>query len=361
MLKTTEGSTARLLQLCAGYFTLYILNGLTVKYFQGSAHKGFPGMSEMGYLAYNTIVANLLAIAIVLALRWYRLQTTVRRTSLWGLSFPSEYLYIIPSGICTAIVIPTTTLMYTLPISVMVAMIIMRGSVLIISRIVDEIQIRLGILKKKVYMEENLAVCFALLAICVNLFGVKPGGFAFMKSSAARLILGSYITAYAVRIYIMNYYKNTRPAGQTLDNKGFFAIEQIAASVALFTLGGVMFFAPVWFGHHIPQIDQFRHAFLQPEAKWQWAALAGVIYGGIAFVSVFIFMFKGRTATFAGLANRLTSLSAGTISTLLFAVFFGGAFPKSEDWIALGLILVAVIFVVKAERKRVAELGLKPV
>ena len=40
-------------------------------------------------------------------------------------------------------------------------------------------------------------------------------------------ILGCYVCAYAIRIYIMNYYKNTRAKGQKLDNKAFFAIEQI--------------------------------------------------------------------------------------------------------------------------------------
>ena len=45
--------------------------------------------------------------------------------------------------------------------------------------------------------------------------------------------------------------------------------------------------------------------------------LSGIPYGAVAFFSVFIFMFQGRTATFAGLVNRLTSLIAGTTATLL--------------------------------------------
>jgi uncharacterized membrane protein YccC len=67
-------------------------------------------------------------------------------------------------------------------------------------------------------------------------------------------------------------------------------------------------------------------------------------------------MFKGRTATFAGLANRLTSLVAGTMATLLFALFFGGKYPKTGDWLALVLIFVAVGFMTRSEMKRAAEL-----
>ncbi|HMT12811.1 MAG TPA: hypothetical protein PKA39_14440, partial [Ignavibacteria bacterium] len=65
---------------------------------------------------------------------------------------------------------------------------------------------------------------------------------------------------------------------------------------------------------------------------------------------------KGRTATFAGLVNRLTSLIAGAAATLLFAVFWGGEFPEADDWITLGFILIAVAFLTKAEKKRSIEL-----
>jgi drug/metabolite transporter (DMT)-like permease len=84
--------------------------------------------------------------------------------------------------------------------------------------------------------------------------------------------------------------------------------------------------------------------------------MTGLAYGAVAFFSVFLFMFKGRTATFAGLSNRLTSLVAGTIATLLFAVIFSGKFPKKEDWISLMFIFIAVFFLARSEKKRTFEL-----
>src|ERR1051325_4501443 len=95
-----------------------------------------------------------------------------------------------------------------------------------------------------------------------------------------------------------------------------------------------------------------------PKPAWGWAIMAGTAYGMVAFFSVFIFMFKGRTATFAGLVNRLTSLVAGTTATLVSAILFGGAFPKTQDWVSLGFIFVAVGFLSRAERKRMTELAL---
>jgi hypothetical protein len=357
MWKTTEGSTGRLVQLCLGYFVFYVITGVAVKYFTGHAELGFPGMKEIEYLVYNTIGGSVICLGVVFALRWYKLQSNKLMT--WGsIRLPREILYIIPSGICTAVVIPTTTLMYLLPISVMVAMVIMRASVIIIGRIVDAVQIRQGILKKRVYWEENVAVVFALGAAAVNILSVGKGDFEFVHSVAAMSILGSYIVAYSIRIYIMNYYKNTRGKGVKLDNNGFFAIEQIAASFAMLAVGVGLFHAQDWFGATNDQVLLVHASLVNPNSFWFWAVLVGMAYGMVAFFSVFIFMFKGRTATFAGLVNRLTSLVAGTTATLLSALAFGGAFPKTQDWVSLAFIFIAVGFLSRAERKRIAELAL---
>jgi hypothetical protein len=354
--KTAEGSTGRLIQLCLGYFTFYVITGITVKYFTGKPDLGYPGLHEIEYLVYNTLGGNLIALSVAVALRWYRIKSNTY-ISVGGIKFPQEILYIIPSGICTAVVIPTTTLMYMLPISVMVAMVIMRSSVIIISRIVDAVQIRQGILTKHVYTEENYAVVFALLAAAVNIFWVGAGDFDFVHSPVAVTILGSYIVAYAIRIYIMNYYKNTRPKGVKLDNNGFFAIEQIAATTTMLLVGYILFKSPEWFENVNPQIVLFRNSIADPRPFWGWAVVAGFAYGLVAFFSVFIFMFKGRTATFAGLVNRLTSLVAGTTATLVLYFAFQGKFPKAQDWLSLVFILIAVGFLSRAEKKRTQELA----
>jgi hypothetical protein len=353
--KTKEGSSGRLIQLCIGYFVFYVITGYTVKYFLGKPELGLPGMGSIEFLVYSTIGGNAICLAVVLAFRWFNLRSNKLIT--WGpLTFPSEYLYIIPSGLCTAVVIPTTTLMYTLPISVMVAMVIMRGSVIVISRIVDAIQIRQGILKKTVLWEENVAVVLALVAVSVHVFSgdEAKGGFEFLENAAAISILGSYILAYLIRIYIMNYYKNTRPPGTSSDNRGFFAVEQIAATVFMVSATVFLFFSPALFGFDGPRIQELRGAISNPEPLYPQAIVAGMAFGMVAFFSVFIFMFKGRTATFAGLVNRLTSLIAGTAATLLFALTFTGKWPKSSDWLSLFIIFVAVGFLTRAERRRFA-------
>jgi hypothetical protein len=349
-------------QLCAGYFLFYVATGLIVKYFTGSVNGAAPRMNDMAFLAYNTLGANLTCLIPVLVLGWWRMKS-IRPIRVGNWAFPSELLYIIPSGICTAVVIPTTTLMYTLPISVMVAMVIMRASVIVIGRVVDGVQIAQGILTKKVYWEENAAVAFAVLAASIELLGNNGGkgrgaSFDFIHNRAAVIILTSYIIAYAIRIYIMNYYKNTRPKGEPQNNRAFFATEQIAASITMVALATFVFYSPRFITGwgELQQIAGFVTAIQSPLPMWVWASLSGVAFGIVAFFSVFIFMFKGRTATFAGLVNRLTSLVAGTTATLLGWAIFGSKFPTMQNWVSLGFVLVAVAFLTRAERKRAQEL-----
>jgi len=372
MWKTAAGSTGRLIQLCLGYFGSYVLTRVLVKYFTGVREPRMPGMT---YLFNNTVGGSLVALGVVFLLGWIHLKSN--RTVRWGpFTVPSEIAYIVPSGVCTAIVIPTTTLMYTLPISVMVAMVIMRGSIIVISRLVDEVQIRQGLLAKRVFAEENWAVVFALLAVATNVLliplaamldrsglgasrmlglqqGAGKGSFDFLHSGPAMTIMGLYIVAYAIRIYIMNYFKNTRGKGVPLDNQGFFAVEQIAASVTMALLIAFFALSPTLLGWTDPRVLDFAGAVRHPDAV---AVLSGVPYGSVAFFSVFIFMFKGRTATFAGLVNRLTSLLAGTTATLLLFVLFGMKFPSIQDWLSVAFILVAVYFLGRAEDLRVREL-----
>lgn len=356
--RTREGSTERLLQLSFGYFLSYILTGIFPKYFMNKA-PGYPAMNSMEYLVYSTIASSLLCVSVVIVLKWYTLHSS-SYASVGGVRFAREILYIIPSGICTAVVIPTTTLMYLLPISVMVAMTIMRSSIIIMSRVVDAIQIRQGILKKRVYKEENIAVVFALLAVGLKLWYVKAGDFDFVHNAMAMTILITYVVAYSIRIYIMNYFKNTRPKGVPYDNKGFFGVEQLAASgtMAVACVLLLFVFSRPNAASSTGILNEFHASFFAPHPRWGSAALAGLPFGVAAFFSVFLFMFKGRTATFAGLVNRLTSLIAGTVATLLASVLMGMRPPAVEDWLGLGLILVAIYFMAIAERKRACELAL---
>lgn len=366
--QTEDGSTERLVQYSFLYFTMYVIYTMMTKRMQLAY-----GVDGTVFTVYNTMGGMLICVLVVLIFKWYKFKSS-NYIKFLGLNMPKEFLYIIPSGICTAVVIPTTTLMYTLPISVMVAVVIMRASIIIISRIIDQIQIWQGILKKKVFWEENVGALFAVLALSVQLFvkvntsdgfkleffKVNPGDFDFLKNAAAMTILAFYLTAYSIRLYIMNYYKNTRPKGAIYDTKGFFAIEQIASTLFIVIVGVVYYYASnvdITLPNYTKTFAyQFKNSFDNVPDKWAMIIGSGIPFGVAAFFSVFLFMFKGRTATFAGLVNRVTSLVAGTASTIFLWLFFDMKKPKNEDWFALLLIFVAIYFMSLAEKRRACEL-----
>lgn len=350
---------AHLLRLCAGYFFFYVLTGISVKWFTGKLSQGFVGMNDVEYLVYSTISSSVLCVGVVLAARWLG---RVR----WR-EIPRELAVIGVAGVCTAVIIPTTTLLFSLPFSIMVAMVIMRAGVLIVSRAVDQVLIWQGMLKKRVVWEENAAVALALAALALkaglSLASEDGAGrhFEVLSSKDGLAILGSYLSAYFVRLYIMNYFKNAGGGAARVDNRAYFAAEQIAATATMAIAAAALYLAagpaeaaaaPTAF------LEKFALAFGRPHTQWFQAVVGGLPFGMVAFFSVFIFMLRGHTATFAGLANRLTSLIAGTTATLVTWAVFGGELPGAEDWVSLLLIFGAVALLYRSEtRARAAQTG----
>lgn len=347
ILNSAAGSTSRLIFYTLSYFTLYAIFGVCVKYAQGTVENGFLGMKEVDFLIYSTSGSALLCLGVIVFGGWWKAAYQGR-----------ELIFMVASGVFTALVIPTTTLMYSLPISVMVAMVIMRGSIIVVTRMVDSILLWQGLSNKKVRWEENLAVALSLTGVGVSLLNAEGTDFNFYQSSAAMGILTVYILAYSLRLYLMNYFKFTRTGTSRANNKNYFAIEQLSASVWIFGFIALLLFSPSLaaklfpFSSETNPLAGFAFALQNPPDTWMWAFVFGLPFGLSAFFSVFLFMFEGRTSTFSGLVNRLASLLAGTASTLLFAVFFAGKWPKFTDWISLGIILGAVYCLSVAERKR---------
>ncbi len=331
-----KGSSLQLFLFAFSYFSLYAVFGVLLKYYQGPLSAGFPGQTDIEFLVYSTGGSALVCLSVIFGGRWWRARWTAQ-----------ELLYIAAAGTFTAFVIPTTKLMYSLPVSVMVAMIVMRGSVIVISRLVDLALSLQGVSPRKVRWEENLAVLLAVLAVGVNVVYAKEGDFEFLSSVPALTILGVYLVSYALRLYFMGYFKFTRTGTHTADKKNYFAVEQLAASFWIFGFVGLALLFP------IPGGEGIARAIREPHPQWLFAFLfAGIPFGIGAFFSAFLFLFEGRTATFSGLANRLSSLLAGVASTLLFAAFLGGHYPKPEDWLSLALVLSAVALLTKAELSR---------
>lgn len=346
-----------LFRLCLGYFFFYVLTGLSVKYFTGPVNQGFLGLNDVEYLLYSTTVASAVCVAVVLVFGWHKRMPWQG----WRAIMP-----ILFSGVCTAFIIPSTTLIYSQPISVMIAMVLMRAGVLIVSRLVDLILSLQGLAKRKVLWQENAAVVLAIASLSLqagaSLLHQRGDAvvkhFAFLQSSMVMGLLLFYMLSYFFRIYIMNYFKSVDPAGARIDNKAFFGIEQLAASGTMLLAAGMIYlFGSVGGTEAASFSGKLVLAFGEPSAYWLPASLSGVFYGMVAFFSVFIFLLRGRSATFAGLANRLTSLLAGTTATLIGCLLFATPWPGVADWVSFFLIMFAVLLLAAAEQRHNALAG----
>jgi hypothetical protein len=341
------GSTTRLLSLCVGYFVFYAIVTLTVKWFSRA------GIKEVAFLLYQLAGGMGLSLGLSLVLGWTRIRS-MGSFRLGALRLPFEIPLVMLGGITTAVIGVTTTLMYTLPTTIMVAMVLMRGGVIVIGRLVDAVQLRQGILQKQVYWEENVACLLGLLAIVLQLRPEhgQSGGLSALNLSGPVLILAVYLGTYAIRLYLLNYYKHTRDRAGILDQRGFFGIEQIFTVLTLLVGGAIIY---TW--GDSSQAVALRAAVESPNRLWPWAAIvAGLPFGIVGLFSFFLFTFRGRTATFASLVNRLTSLAAGTAATLVWEVGFGGPSPRSQDWQSLAAVVGAAAFLARAERRRGLDL-----
>ncbi|MCO5141853.1 MAG: hypothetical protein M9962_02040 [Oligoflexia bacterium] len=319
--------------LSVGYFLSYIATGMAIKFFTGSIDQGFYGLSSMEYLVYSTAFSSLFCVMVVLAKKWH-LRAKLTKNELWVLFL---------SGLCTAYIIPASTLIMSLPISIMIAMVLMRGTVIVASRIVDLILNIQNLQKKVIPWQEEVAVLFAITAVAIKLFFAKNVDTKLPSMGVALLIC--YFFTYLLRLYVMNRSKISGLAGKKLDQRLYFGVEQLFASAILLLISTGLFF---WIQNHYldsPKIgQQFVDAIYFPKSVWLLASISGLPYAFIAFLSVFLFLFPGKSATFTGVLNRLVSLMGGTASSLILFLFFGGKVPPQEDWISLAFILVAIVF-----------------
>jgi hypothetical protein len=329
-----------LLVLSFGYFISYIGTGIAVKYFTGKPELGFMGLTSMEYLVYSTAFSSVFCVSIVLLNGWHKRAKLSK----------NERIVLLLSGACTTFIIPVSTLILSLPISVMVAMVLMRVSVIIASRLIDFILEVQGLQHKEISWQENIAVFFAIGAVLVKMFMTPVGSYHF--TFEATVFMAFYFIAYLIRLYIMNRAKLQGIAGQKLDQRLYFGIEQMFASGFLFLIGATVYLLELLNPASTGKLGiEFSQTIANPNTHWIEASFAGTPYGFVAIFSVFLFLYPGKSATFTGVTNRLVSLIGGTASSLILYLAFDAPFPPLEDWYALAFILLAIIFLAWGSQK----------
>lgn len=325
-----------------GYFACYIPYSLMTKIMSKGLLSSLHGRSLDGFVILPVVaVATLLTMILVISLLgWWKYAT---HSKIFGLSVPRPTKWTFLSGLFTSLIIGTTTLAYTFEgVSIVLAMILMRGGVLITGPIVD------AGTRRKVRWYSWAGFAGACLALLLNVRDTRG----LRIPLALGLVILVYIASYFMRFQFMS--RNAKSERRDV-NLRYFVEETMVSTpmlviiLALFTLLGGKVGADVrlgWTAH-----------WNQP---YLWAlALIGVMSQGTGFFGTLVFL-DCRENTFCIPVNRASSVLAGVAASMLLTLFPGQRLPATAEFIGAGVMIVSILFLsipplVQARRRKRTE------
>ncbi len=335
-----------------GYFAAYVPYSFMTKVLTKGLLGTGPDDPVMSVNSFEILPPTILASIIVMIcfisiMGWWK-YATQWKLKLGGkeLSLPRPRLWTLFSGICTGLVVVTTTLAYTIDgVSIVFAMLLMRGGMLIMSPIVD------AIFKKPVKWFSWAALGMSLLALIIsNLWEPFFSGKSIAEVTAFNAMLGLdllfYLASYFVRLSCMSKLAKSQNSD---DTKKFFVEEQMVGTPSIFIIliiaaiiGGVTGAAPdTLLGGVHAGFTTF----------WQHPANIIAIAMAIGFCSQFNGVFGGLILlypsenSFAVPVNRCSSVLAGIAATCALALCFESyKWPQTGEFVGAAFIVGAVLF-----------------
>lgn len=339
-----------------GYFAVYV----PYSFFTKVLTKGLWADPEAGKLASDwtvssgeilppTIMASIIVmLCFISIIGWWKYATQWKlNLGSKSISLPRPRIWTLLSGICTGFVVVTTTLAYTIDgVSIVFAMLLMRGGMLIMSPIVDTI------FKRHVRWFSWAALGCSVASLLVSNFwpyafeGATFGEKALINTMLA-IDLVVYLASYFFRLSFMSKLAKSENDD---DTKRFFVEEQMVGTPSvLLILFIAQFFAPeqatTGFGQLLIDIHNGFFTF------WQHPTQIVVTAMFIGFFSQFNGVFGGLILldksenAFAVPVNRCSSILAGVTATIALAVFFDGyKLPGVGEFVGAGFIVGAILF-----------------
>lgn len=310
-----------------GYFACYVPYSFMTKVMSKGLlpHLNGDGLAGFSILPVTAIATTIAMIVTISSLGWWKYAT---HSKIFGINMPHPTKWTFLSGLCTALIIGTTTLAYTFEgLSIVFAMVLMRGGVLIIAPIVDKIT------KRKVRWFAYAGMSCALLALLVSLFDTSGYHVPFM----AGIIIATYLASYFIRFQFMSRLAKSENEDA---NKKYFVEEQMTATpmfvlllilITIFNFGGVTESVRTGFTFHWNQ-------------PYLWALIMiGVLSQGTGVFGTLVFLDKNEN-TYCIPVNRSSSIIAGVIASFLLTLFPGVNPPATSRLIGAGFIIFAILF-----------------
>ena len=310
-----------------GYFACYAPYSAMTK----AVSKGLmPGMEEgiSGFtLLPCTVIFSLCGMLVFLtAMGWWEHAT---RHQVGGLSLPGPRRVTVASGLCTAVIIGTTTLAYTFSgVSIVFMMLLMRGGVLVLAPIVDAVSGR----KSQWFSWAALALSIGALLVTFS----EKGGYAI--TLVAAIDVAAYLAGYFFRLRIMSRNAKSDDASA---NVRFFVEEQMVATPAV--LAALAIVALIGHGEVMLEVRAGFTSFWVDSGVVHLAMVIGLLSQGTGICGGLILLDK-RENTFSVPVNRCSSILAGVVAAWLLTVFLGNDPPSAHKMAGAGLIVCAILF-----------------
>ena len=339
-----------------GYFAVYV----PYSFFTKVLTKGLWADPDAGKLVSDwtvssgeilppTIMASIIVmLCFISIIGWWKYATQWKlNLGSKSISLPRPRIWTLLSGICTGFVVVTTTLAYTIDgVSIVFAMLLMRGGMLIMSPIADTI------FKRHVrwFSWEALACSVASLLVS-NFWPYAFEGATFGEKALINTMLAIDLVVYLASYFFrLSFMSKLAKSENDDDTKRFFVEEQMVGTPSvLLILFIAQFFAPeqatTGFGQLLIDIHNGFFTF------WQHPTQIIVTAMFIGFFSQFNGVFGGLILldksenAFAVPVNRCSSILAGVTATIALAVFFDGyKLPGVGEFVGAAFIVGAILF-----------------
>jgi general stress protein CsbA len=316
----------RIWGLALGYFSFYAPYCALIKATTTGLLPGAGGPITGFVLLPSTVIATaVVMMASTSVFGWWKY---AGRRQIFGVSVICPSPLVLLSGFGTAVIIGTTTLAYTYTgISILFALLLMRGGVLVIAPAVDVL------FRRKVRWFSWIALALTLAALLVALADVNN----YQMTVIAGLNIVAYLAGYLLRLPCINELAKSDDKNVTYR---YLVEEQTVAAILLVAIPAV--FAVIGKGGIMTDL---RHGFTSffDSSVTAPGLLIGALYAGLYFFGTLIYLDR-RENTFCIPLNRCSSLLAGIFATYELASLFKESPPSVAQLSSSGLIIGALLF-----------------
>jgi protein-tyrosine-phosphatase len=252
----------------------------------------------------------------------------LQRRRVLGLAVPVFGVRMLLSGMATAVIIGSTTLNYTfVGISILFALLLMRGGVLILAPVVDTL------LGRKVRTSSWIALGLSFAALTIAFADVSG----YQMTLIAALNTAAYLLGYCIRIPNMTAIaKSADPA----INARYFHEETLVAAIALTGVPALCLL--IGDGPILAELRAgFTTFFASPLVVP--ALIIGFLYACLYMFGTAIYLDR-RENTYCIPLNRCSTLLSGVVASFGLTWFLGWKPPSSIQIVAAVVILAALGF-----------------